>query len=119
MSVASGKDQRQEAWFGIEAEPASRPSGTAEGLYAGVVFNRPLDQVFTYRVPPHLRGAIRLGQRLRVPLGRGDKATVGYCVQLGTTAPQAIDGVRLKNVMAVLDDPPLIDASMLELTQWL
>jgi primosomal protein N' (replication factor Y) len=119
MSVAGGKDQHQEAWFGIEEEPQSPPAAGAEGLYAGVVFNRPLDQVFTYQVPRHLHGAIRPGQRLRVPLGRGNKPTVGYCVHLGKSAPPATDGVRLKDVLAVLDDPPLIDAPMLELTQWL
>ena len=115
MSVANNGGPRQGAWFGIEAEPAT----TAEGLYAGIVFNRPLEQVFTYRVPVHLWEVIRVGQRLRVPLGRGNRPTVGYCVRLGALVPENIDGVRLKDVAAVLDDPPLIDAAMLELTRWL
>jgi primosomal protein N' (replication factor Y) len=119
MSIVDGKDQEQQAWFGIEAESSPRPRVAAEGLYAEVVFNRPLEQVFTYRVPARLHGVIRPGQRLRVPLGRGNQPTVGYCVRLTTAAPQAVDGARLKDVLAVLDDPPLIDAAMLELTRWL
>jgi primosomal protein N' (replication factor Y) len=115
MSAANRRDRRQEAWFGIEAESESEPAG----LFAGVVFNRPLDQVFSYRVPAPLRGVIQPGQRLRVPLGRGDQPAVGYCVELVETAPAVVEGVRLKDVAAVLDDPPLIDGAMLELTRWL
>ena len=64
MSVVNGKGEgrRQAAWFGIEAEPEAAP----EGPFAGVVFNRPVDRVFTYRVPAHLRATIGPGQRLRV-----------------------------------------------------
>jgi primosomal protein N' (replication factor Y) len=115
MSVGNDKGPRQAVWFGIDRAA----DAAMEGLYAGVVFNRPLDQVFTYRVPSHLTEVIRVGQRVRVPLGRGDQPAVGYCVHLGATAPEDVNPARLKNVAAVLDDPPLIDAGMLTLTRWL
>ena len=113
MSVVNGKDegQRQAAWFGIEAEP--------DGPFAGVVFNRPVDQVFTYRVPTHLRETIRPGQRVRVPLGRGNKPSIGYCVRVDAALPEGVEASRVKDVAEVLDQPPLIDASMLELTRWM
>ena len=47
-----------------------------------MVFNRPIEQVLTYRVPPRLERIIQPGQRVRVPLGRGDKPAVGYCVRV-------------------------------------
>ena len=75
MSLVNGKHQA--AWFGTGEEPEAE----AEGPFAGVVFNRPIDQVFTYRVPPRLRPALQPGQRVRVPLGRGNEPAVGYCVQ--------------------------------------
>jgi primosomal protein N' (replication factor Y) len=122
MSAVSDKNARQAAWFGIEieAEPEGpRPVEVEDGLFAGVVFNRPLEQVFTYRVPDHLRAAVQLGQRLRVPLGRSNEPAVGYCVRLGTTLPEGVARARLKDVQVILDDPPLIDQAMLELTRWM
>src|SRR5579883_1266285 len=107
MSLAKGK--RQAAWFAEEAD----------GLFAGVVFNRPIDQVFTYRVPDRLREAVCPGQRVRVPLGRGNQATVGYCVRVENEPPGEIEPKRVKDVLDVLDDPPLIDPAMLELTRWM
>ena len=113
MSLVNGKHQA--AWFGTGEEPEAE----AEGPFAGVVFNRPIDRVFTYRVPPRLRAALQPGQRVRVPLGRGNEPAVGYCVRVDARAPEDVDPRRFKDVLEVLDDPPLIDAAMLDLTRWL
>src|SRR4051794_14307427 len=102
MSAVNGK--RQAAWFGIE--PGSdRGAAGAEGLFAGVVFNRPVDQVFTYRVPERLREGVRPGQRLTVPLGKGDKPAVGYCVRLDEGAPDGVALSKIKEVVSLIDDP--------------
>jgi primosomal protein N' (replication factor Y) len=114
MSLVNAK--RQASWFAVDAEEA--PSAR-DGAYAGVVFNRPVDQVFTYRVPPRLGGAVRRGQRVRVPLGRGSQPAIGYCVRLDAAPPAGLAPARIKDVLDALDDPPLIDAAMLELTRWL
>jgi len=116
MSVVNGK--RQAAWFGIEPE-AGAESGAAPGPFAGVVFNRPLDQVFTYRIPARLSATLRPGQRLRVPLGRGNKPEVGYCVRVDAGLPAGVEPSKVKEVIEALDDPPQIDANMLELTRWM
>jgi primosomal protein N' (replication factor Y) len=108
MSLVNGK--RQAAWFGAEGDT---------GPYAGIVFNRPIDQVFTYRVPPRLAGTIGPGQRVRVPLGRGNKPAVGYCVRVDDALPEGVEPARVKDLIEVLDDPPLIDRAMLELTRWM
>src|SRR3954469_2089291 len=111
MSLVNGK--RQAAWF------AAGAGGAADGPYAGIVFTRPIDQGFTYRVPSRLREAVRPGQRVRVPLGRGNKPAVGYCVRVDAEAPEAVEPGRVKDVLEALDDPPLVDAAMLELTRWM
>src|SRR5258708_29299190 len=118
MSLSDGP--KQTAWFGIDTETEAERALASEptGLFAGIVFNRPLDQVFTYRVPEGLQAAIAPGQRVRVPLGKGDKPAIGYCVRLEHEAPANIEPKRLKAILEVLDDPPLIDATMLELTRW-
>src|SRR5437667_12718695 len=111
MSLVNGK--RQAAWFAAEAD------ARADGPFVGIVFNRPVDQVFTYRVPPRLKTVVRPGQRVRVPLGRGNTPAIGYCVRVDAEAPEAVEPGRVKDVLEVLDDPPLIDAAMLELTRWM
>jgi primosomal protein N' (replication factor Y) len=111
MSLVNGK--RQAAWFGTEA--VSEP----DGPFAGIVFNRPVDQVFTYRVPARLAEAVRPGQRVRVPLGKKNEPTIGYCVRVDAEAPEGLAPVRVKDILETLDDPPLIDGAMLDLTRWL
>jgi primosomal protein N' (replication factor Y) (superfamily II helicase) len=106
---------RQAAWFGISDFDRS----LAEGPFAGVVFNRPIEQVLTYRVPGRFKKIIQQGQRVRVPLGRGDRPAIGYCVRVDAAAPGDLDPARIKDVVEVLDPLPLIDDKMLELTRWM
>ncbi len=115
MGEIHGKGGQQAALFEHEAEAA--PPVAVEGPFAGVVFNRPVDLVFSYRIPAGLRARVVPGQRVRVPLGRGNAPSVGYCVRVDPTAE--VDPSRIKDVVDVLDDPPLIDRSMLELTRWI
>ncbi len=115
VSEDDGKSApRQGTWFGISDAPPLPP-----GPFAGVVFNRPIDQVLSYHVPSRLERIIRPGQRVRVPLGQGNKLTIGYCVRIDQDAPADLDPARIKDVAEVLDPLPLIDAGMLALTRWM
>ena len=96
--------------FGPEA-----PTGPPTGLFADVVFDRPLDHAFTYAVGPALRDRVAVGKRVRAPFGRGDKTTVGYCVRLSETPPQR----PVKELVGVLDDAPLLTDDLLRLTRWM
>ena len=118
QATGGGRDiRRQAALFAHEAVAEDRPAVAVEGPFAGVVFNRPMDQVFSYRIPARLRSAVVPGQRVKVPLGRGNSPSVGYCVRVDDSAE--VDPGRIKDVLEVLDDPPLIDGPMLELTRWI
>ncbi len=103
-------------WFGSEQEAAGAPGPR---FFAGIVFNRPIEQVLIYGVPSRLERLIQPGQRVRVPLGKGDRLSVGYCVRLDLQPPEDLDPDRIKQVVEVLDPQPLIDGKMLELTRWL
>jgi primosomal protein N' (replication factor Y) len=106
---------RQGIWFGISNDDRE----LAEGPFAGVVFNRPIEQVLSYRVPSRFRRIIQAGQRVRVPLGRGDRLAVGYCVRVDSSPPADLELARIKEVVEVLDPQPLIDDKMLALTRWM
>ena len=77
---------------------------------------------FDYLAPAEMVGSVRPerrlepGRRVRVPLGRGNRSVVGYCVAL-ETKPTA--GRKLKSVATVLDRQPLISPSLLRLAEWM
>src|SRR5207253_7064796 len=87
----------------------------AAGLFAEVVFDRPLDHAYSYAVPDRLRDLVAVGKRVAVPFGKGDRATVGYCVHLTETPP----GRQVKELLRVLDDEPLFNANLPRLTRWM
>jgi primosomal protein N' (replication factor Y) len=91
------------------------PPPPAAGLFADVVFDRPLDHAYSYAVGEELRDKIAVGKRVRAPFGRGDKATVGYCVRVSDTAPER----SVKKLVAVLDDEALLNDDLLRLTRWM
>lgn len=84
-------------------------------LCAQVVFNRPLETPFDYQIPDSLRDTIQVGQRVRVPFGRGDHLTTGYCV--GIDRPRHAS--ELKVVHSLVDPRPILSPQMLELTRWI
>jgi len=90
-------------------------TGPTAGLFAEVVFDRPLDHAYTYAVADRLKEAIAVGKRVQAPFGRGDRATVGFCVGLSTTAPAR----AVKELVRVLDDEPLLTPNLLRLTRWM
>src|SRR4051794_30128798 len=91
-----------------EMAPADEP-----GLFAQIVFNRPLARPLTYRVPPEWADKIYVGQRVRAPLGRGNQPATGYVVDLSATPP----GRATKSLRSIIDDTPLLTAELLELTK--
>ncbi len=109
--------ERQPGLFEIEPEPEPwELAESSEFLAAQVVFNRPMDTVYHYLVPESLRELIEPGQRVRVPFGRGNTSTLGYCVGLTTDISTR---KRLKTILEVVDRVPLLSQQMLGLTEWI
>lgn len=104
---------RQPTLFQEEPPP---PAAPRQGLFAEVVFDRPLEHAYTYTVPDALRGQLAVGKRVLAPFGRGDKATHGFCVGITDQAPV---GRALKSLQGVLDEDALLTPSLLKLTRWL
>lgn len=108
----------QRSLFGDEPEPVNRWEYAAarEGLTAEVVFNIPVEGPFHYRVPEALAGLLRQGQRVRAPFGQGNRDLTGFCVAVGTPPPGRH---KLKSLAAIVDEQPLVDTTMLQLTRWI
>ncbi len=82
--------------------------------YAEVVFNLPLSDKFTYKIPDHLLGLIEAGMRVFVPFGR--RRITGYVVDLTSSARKDI---ALKSIESISDSEPVVSTEILELTAWM
>jgi primosomal protein N' (replication factor Y) len=98
--------------------PASEPKVSPLPMYVEAALPVPLRRVFTYRLPEEMRDVVKLGARLKLPFGR--RNVTGYAVGLHTELPADvdIDESKIKNVIEVSDDEPLITPEILKLTQW-
>jgi len=88
----------------------------AEERVATVVFPGGPGGVFDYLVPDRLTSSVEAGRRVRVPLGRGNRTMLGYCVWVGS---KRTGGRPRKPIAAVLDSRSLIGPPMLRVTQWI
>jgi primosomal protein N' (replication factor Y) len=80
--------------------------------FARVVFPLPLDQSFLYAVPVALRAAAKPGARVVALLGT--RRQNGFIVAVTPEPPAA--GVRVKELLQVLDDRPFRNERFLEFT---
>ena len=100
----------QRALFDVQPDPWDLDD-MQEQLVATVVFAEGAPGEFDYSIPETLVDEVCVGKRVRVPLGRGNRSTVAYCVVVErkkTNRP-------LKSVQSVLDRDALISPKMLEL----
>src|SRR6478735_8739500 len=103
---------------GRKREPETPvPVGPFSGLFANVVFDRPLDTEYTYAIPADLVPRVGVGKRVEVPFGKGDKTTSGFCVRVTDQPPSA--SFEVKPVVKVLDDDAIIDDHLMKLTRWM
>jgi primosomal protein N' (replication factor Y) len=86
-----------------------------DGLFADIVFDRPLDHAYSYAVPEELHDQLAVGKRIVAPFGRGDRATTGFCVGLSHEKPAR----TVKEISRVLDEEALLTPHLLRLTRWM
>jgi primosomal protein N' (replication factor Y) len=80
-----------------------------------VILPLPLDQAYTYLVPPELAAAVRPGVRVLVPFG--PRRLTGLVVD--AAAGQEVPEDRLRPLLDVLDERPAFTDELLRLTHWM
>jgi primosomal protein N' (replication factor Y) len=106
---------RQPTLFDSTPDPWELDAATDQ-LAAEVVFFDPPHGPFDYLVPAPLAARLHPGQRVQVPLGRGNRPIVGYCTAVAT---KPAGQRKLKPIGRVVDDQPLLAAPMLRLARWM
>ncbi len=89
-----------------------------EPKYAEAALPLPLRRTFTYRLPTGVSDAVQIGSRILVPFGK--RSLTGYVVELHTDLPDdiEIETEKIKDVIELLDEEPLLTDEILQLTQW-
>lgn len=106
---------RQSTLFDAEPDPWQMDAAH-EVLAAEVVLPEPPHGPFDYSVPPAFAAKLRPGQRVQVPLGRGNRPVIGYCTAVATKPARSR---ALKPIGRIIDDEPLLSAAILKLAQWM
>lgn len=87
-----------------------------EARYARVAIERGMDRMegLSYRV----HDPVEVGQRVRVPVGRGNTPTCGYVIELG--GQELLDGFDPRKVKAIgAVERAVIPKSLIELSTWM
>lgn len=106
---------------------------------ARVVFSEPPFGPYDYLIPDQLRPQVQLGCRLAVPLGRGGRQMMGWCIDMvhsratlptseSTEAapsarderwPLGVDPQRLRPIISIVDSDVLLNRPLLRLANWI
>jgi primosomal protein N' (replication factor Y) len=81
--------------------------------YVNVVFNLAIDKSFSYKIPSEILTEIKIGHRVLAPFGK--RELTGIVVNVSGEKPQ----FKCKDIIDILDDKPLIQNDLLELTRWM
>ncbi len=74
-----------------------------------------IDKLYSYRVPDELREQVLIGTRVLVPFGFGNKRAEAVVLAFREDA----GGMKLKPIIEVLDDTPILTAQQLKLAAWM
>jgi len=74
-----------------------------------------IDKPYSYRIPDDLDAVVQVGVRVLVPFGRGNKRMEGMVLSCSDEA----QGGKLKYILGVLDERPVLDSSGIQLALWL
>ena len=74
------------------------------------------DNLFTYKVPVFLIDDIKVGHRVLVPFGKGNKPTEAFVFELTNFLEKDF---KTKDIVDLLDEEPIFRVEDLELVKWM
>ena len=82
--------------------------------YADIILPLPLQDSYTYSIPPAMQTAIGVGQRVEVSFGKS-KMMIGIVLNLHDSKPT---GYAVKPIERLIDSAPIVTTDQLALWQW-
>jgi primosomal protein N' (replication factor Y) len=113
--MTSPSSDRQQRLFESDPVPWELDAGD-DRCAARVVFAEPPFGPYDYAIPEAMRDRVQPGMRLKVPLGRGNRTSLGYCAEVVSRVANARP---LKAIAEVVDRVPLLAPPLWRLAQWI
>ncbi|ONI37820.1 primosomal protein N' [Candidatus Epulonipiscium fishelsonii] len=74
-----------------------------------------IDRLFTYSIPEELLTRVKIGDRVKVSFGQSNNIYIAYVINITSQKPN----FKLKPILEVIDETPLLDDSQIELANFL
>jgi primosomal protein N' (replication factor Y) (superfamily II helicase) len=88
----------------------------AEQAFAEVVVFNALESTLHYVIPEELGARAEVGKRVLIPLGR--REAVGMIVHLQRQPPDLARDVSMRQLMAIIDEYPIVPEDLIRLSRW-
>ncbi len=76
-----------------------------------------IDHIFHYKIPEHLKNIVKVGMRVIVPFGKGNKKIEGYVTGFSDTSE--VDEKIIKEISGICESYPIISPKRIELAKWM
>lgn len=83
--------------------------------YAGIVVNNSsikVDKLFTYAIPEKLIDKIKIGHRVKVPFGKGNKNVYGFILEFYEHIEEKVE---VKSIISLCEEEPLLTLNDIKL----
>lgn len=87
--------------------------------YAEIIINNTnsnVDKPFTYIIGQDLIPLIKIGMRVIIPFGQGNKLIKGIVIDI---VDEFHEEYKLKEIIDIIDEKPLISEDLIELSMWM
>ncbi len=99
--------------FGVWEKWGDAVAGIAKIAVSAATYA--IDKPYDYLIPQKLEGTLCPGMRAAVPFGSGNRVSDGIVLALG----EREDTKKLKYVLALLDEEPVLDLDCIQLALWM
>lgn len=89
-------------------------------MYAEIIVNvtsSNVDTEFTYLIPPHMESLIKVGTRVKVPFGNGNRTIMGYVLRIKSENDNP--NITLKEITELVDLSPIITERQIVLAKYI
>ena len=89
-------------------------------LYADVIVDisqGKLDRTFQYEIPDELYHEIKIGSRVRIPFGKGQREITGYIT--GISANPKVEESRIKKILGQSVQGVAVESKLIALAEWI
>lgn len=76
-----------------------------------------LDRTFQYRIPEDLQQQVKIGSRVKIPFGRGNREIMGFVIGMSDVAQWPVE--KMKDLLTVEEKDIPVEGQLLQLAAWI